>query len=260
MLKGHHTTLVTSIIIHILLLLVLVFLSGKQQQQTKEITKKPSIKSYLYRPVKPIPKIEPKKTTIEAIKKAQLKKVEIQEETEPKKVLEKTAKAIKKTPEEKTLPPKTNEAPQKEIALKKPTAPALPSSLPVRPAIRSSSLSSHQSLSRLRNSINQQLANDFSSEQTQVRSASKMHGEQLPVPHSEVALTAEEKHHKNTRRTHANAITKNDDGTCTIVREQILGSPVEASVSGFACGESKFDKSFREHMKAVNKKFVLNKK
>ena len=259
MLKGRYTALSISVFAHIILLLVLVFFSVQPPLNPKEVIKKTAIKSYIYHKAKPVIKTLPEQPIIKEPIKALLE--EVKAIAPVKKIEEKSIETVKAVPVvNNKLPAKINKPSKDDTAQKKLTAPALPTSLPVRPIIRSSSLSSHQSLSRLRNSIDQQLANDFFSEQTQTRSASKMHGAQLPVPHSEVALTAEEKHHKNTSRTHAHAITKNDDGTCTIVREQVLGSPVEASVSGFACGESKFDKSFRQHMKAVNKKFMNNQK
>jgi hypothetical protein len=67
----------------------------------------------------------------------------------------------------------------------------------------------------------------------------------------------EEVHEKNTLKMSDNiSITKHDNGTCIIEREQFLGSPVEGSTSAFACGESKFDKSFREHMRKVQNKIM----
>jgi len=261
-LKGRYTAIVISIFAHIALLLALLFLSDKQQHQPKSIIKKAAIKSYLYRQAKPVVKVKPITPTIEAVKSAQPKEVKTQTIVTTKKKAEITKVSTAVNPQKQNISKQASqaEAPKKEV-----TAPHLPSPLPVSPAIRSSSLSSlplssHKSLARLRNSINQQLVQDAFNEHNQVRSASVMHGEQIPVPHSEVELTAKEVYKKNTSGSHAEAITKNDNGTCTIVREQILGSPVEASVSGFSCGESKFDKSFREHMEKVNKKFVRYKK
>ena len=91
----------------------------------------------------------------------------------------------------------------------------------------------------------------------QFRSPSVMHGEQIPVPHSQYKLTPEqERESKTTRMSDDISITKYDNGICTIERKQFLGSPIEGSISAFACGESKFDKSFREHMKKVQEKIM----
>lgn len=84
-----------------------------------------------------------------------------------------------------------------------------------------------------------------------------MHGEQTVVPPSLVKLTPEQARNKNTTKMSNDiSITKHEDGTCTIDRAQFLGSPVEGSSSVFACGERKFDKSFREHMKKVQEKLM----
>lgn len=260
MLKGRHTALVFSVFVHILLFAV-ILLSTKKQPQPKAEVIKPAIKSYLYRQPKVITKVQPKQPVVKAVEIVQTVEVKAKEVTPIKKVVEEKPKIAKAVTIDKTevVQQKSEDSP-KEIVPEKTKVSALPAPLPVRPAISTSSLSSHSSLARLRNSINKQLANDAFNEHNQVRSASVMHGEQIPVPHSEVELTVEEKHKQNTSGSHAELITKNDNGTCTIVREQILGSPVEASTSSFACGESKFDKSFREHMKKVNAKFVTYKK
>ena len=86
-----------------------------------------------------------------------------------------------------------------------------------------------------------------------------MDGEPFPVPKTLVPLTADQQHKLNTSTSHVGSITKNDNGTCTIQREQILGSPVAATTSYFSCGESKFDKSFREHMQKVQAKLVIKR-
>jgi hypothetical protein len=82
-----------------------------------------------------------------------------------------------------------------------------------------------------------------------------MHGKQIPVPHSIQNLTPAQEKEKNTIRMSDNiSITRLGNGYCTIERKQFNGSPVPASSSGFACGESDFDKSFKAHMKKVNDK------
>lgn len=258
MLKGRHTALIVSVFAHIAVFLALIFLSSEQQIKTPKAIKQPSIKSYLYRPEKrkiiEIKPIIPAETIVKA-KLAEVKKEPMKQPVELPKKLVKPKPIETKKIEELVV----TDAPA--IAIKpteKKPVPQLPGSTSSVTKKKAHSL--HNSLARLRNNINQQLADDAFKEHNQVRSASVMHADQIPVPHSEIKLTEEEKYKKNTKSTHAESITKNDDGTCTIVREQILGSPVEASVSGFSCGESKFDKSFREHMEKVNKKFVTYKK
>ena len=120
--------------------------------------------------------------------------------------------------------------------------------------------SSYDRLSRLRKNIESQQRQQAFGELTQKRSASNMDGEQFPVPKTIVPLTAEQQYILNTSTSHVGSITKNNNGTCTIYREQVLGSPVEATTSYFACGESDFDKSFREHMQKVQAKLSATKK
>ena len=70
-------------------------------------------------------------------------------------------------------------------------------------------------------------------------------------------LTPEQVREKNTTKVSSDiSIIKNDNGTCIIEREQFLGSPVEGSTSVFSCGESKFDRDFREHMKKIQDKIA----
>lgn len=108
-----------------------------------------------------------------------------------------------------------------------------------------SSFSSYDRLSRLRKKLDHQQRDQAFVELTQKRSTSIMDGEPLPVPKTLVPLTVDQQHKLNTSSSHVGSMTKNDNGTCTIYREKTLGSPVEATTSSFACGENKFDKSFR---------------
>ena len=205
MLKGRYTALIISVIVHILLLLTLVFISAKQQKKTKKVIKKQEIQSYLYsRPssksVKATP-VKPKPTQnntplIEPTKKAQKKKIESPTTIKP---IEKSVQV--EMPPTNIIPTnklQKNKEPQKKVPTVNKAVPQLPSS--ARSSTASSrSHSLHNSLSSLRKSINQQLLNEAFQDGTQVRSASIMHGAQTPVPHSEVELTVEEKHKKNTK-------------------------------------------------------------
>jgi hypothetical protein len=135
------------------------------------------------------------------------------------------------------------------------TAQALPTSKSQKPV--QASFSAYKQLDSLRSSINEQIMAQEFTERQQFRSPSIMHGEQIPVPHSNIQLTPEQKKEiKTTKMSNDISITKYDNGICAIEREQFLGSPVEGSSSAFACGESKFDKSFREHMKKVREKVM----
>jgi len=227
----------------------------------KEKVKATSIKSFLYT----------------APKKIAAKKVELTK-TPPKKIIE---KKIVKSPQSQSI---AKTIPVKPVAKPKPT-PTVKATPTVKPAtkVKSSQVtnavksetvttknkvsgesrggfSSYDRLSRLRNKLNNQQRDQAFEELTQQRSVSIMDGEPFPVPKTTVPLTLEQQYEKNTSKSHVGSITKNDNGTCTIHREQILGSPVEATTSSFACGESKFDKSFREHMQKVQAKLNVHKK
>lgn len=128
----------------------------------------------------------------------------------------------------------------------------------IKPASKvKASFSSYQQLDKLRSAINKQVMTEELAELQQFRSASTMHGKQVPVPHSTLQLTPQQKLEQNTTHmSDAISITKYDNGLCTLERKQFLSSPIEGSHSAFACGESKFDKGFREHMKKVQYKYT----
>jgi hypothetical protein len=251
-LKGPSTAILLSIFLHILLLAALIYSSinaPKKIQQTEQ--KFTTIKSFLYK--------QPKKIivkTLPRLNKAEHKAVMTAEPIKPASAPTKTQKpfvkdvqiAIKK-PAIKAKQPirKTAQAQQSHIAAKA-----------QKTAIKAS-FSSYDSLSQLRSSVEEKHREQAFNEIIQQRSASIMDAAQLPVPHTTVPLTSEQKYQKNTSTSHVGAITKNDNGTCTIHRQQILGSPVEATTSIFACGESKFDKNFREHMQKVQAKLPIKK-
>ena len=256
MLKGPYTAIIVSVLVHLLLLTALVYSSKNPPIEIKkEKVKTTSIKSFLYTAPKKIvvTKVEPKKSP-------------------PKKVIEKKSvksaqpqKIVKKNPVKPVNKPAT-----KPTA--KPTSKVKP--VQVTNAVKSEtvttknkvsgesrgSFSSYDRLSRLRNKLKNQQRDQAFTELTQQRSVSIMDGDPFPVPKTIVPLTQEQKYNKTTNNNHTGSITKNDNGTCTIHREQILGSPVEATTSSFACGESKFDKSFREHMQKVQAKLNVRKK
>jgi len=262
-LKGPYTAIIISVLLHLLLLTALIYSSIDSPKVIKQNKPKvTSIKSFLYSaPKKVAPKIAPqKKATVTEVvakqtppKKPALKKV-IPEPPKPNK-------------EPNRLPNKTtNKLANKTVIKEKPTQ--------VTNAVKSDTVttknkvagtsrgnfSSYDRLSRLRNKVANQQRDEAFAELTQKRSVSIMDGQPFPVPKTTVPLTQEQEYDKNTSTSHVGSITKNDNGTCTIHREQMLGSPVEATTASFACGESKFDKSFREHMQKVQVKLGVKKK
>jgi len=256
-LKGPYTAIIVSVLLHLIVLFVLIYgspNSPKVLKQTKAKTS--SIKSFLYSAPKKVPlKITPLDQVV--AKRKPEKKIA------PQKVVAK--KVSSKQTQAKELSSKNprkrpNKPAKKTLAQEKPTQ--------ITNAVKSEtvttknkvagtsrgSFSSYDRLSRLRKKLANEQRDEAFAELTQKRSFSMMDGDPFPVPKTTVPLTKEQQYEKNTSKSHVGSITKNDNGTCTIHREQMLGSPVEATTASFACGESKFDKSFREHMQKVQVK------
>lgn len=231
-LKRHYITILVSIVVHLLLALLLFFITEKQPKQVKTTQK--AIKSYLYEiPSTPI---------IEQVIKEEVKEIK------PQKLIEKS----KAVPVSSTL--------ASSVKPIKPIKPAESVKAKLKTETKKTvqaNFSAYKQLDNLRNSINEKIMVDDLSELQQFRSPSIMHGDQIPVPSSTIQLTPEQEREKRiTRMSDDISITKYDNGICTIERKQFLGSPVEGSTSGFACGESKFDKSFRAHMQKVRDKIM----
>lgn len=243
MIKGSYTAIVISVLLHVLVLLALIYSANKQPKTLKQDkTKFTSIKSFLYTAPK-----------ITKAKKVPLKKIIVIKDFAEKVVAE--IKPAKKTAAKKVVAEKlaSEQKSSKQAAAKS------PETKNKVPGVSQGSFSSYDRLSRLRTKLDRQQRQQAFAELTQKRSDSIMHGEPFPVPKSFVPLTTEQKYKQNTSTSHVGSITKNDNGTCTIYREQMLGSPVEATTASFACGESKFDKSFREHMQKVQVKLGIKR-
>lgn len=222
-----------SVVAHAIILYWLSTADMTLPQQKKEIPPKfEAIKSYIYHapPKKlvlplsvPVSK-EKLKETVKEVIVVEPKKIKKQRDNQVKKKVVKIAeekKNINKQPKNKTI---TNISPQEMIG-------------------------------NLRKSINKNIAEQEVNYQQQFRSASVMHKQQNPVPSSPIQLTAEQKRQKNTMRmSEAISITKLDNGYCIIERGKQLGIDIPPSASMFPCGESNFDKSFREHMERVRRK------
>ncbi|WP_343815219.1 hypothetical protein [Colwellia asteriadis] len=280
-LNGRYTAVVISAILHLIILAALIYFSHTEKTFPAIKATKPAIKSYIYRPskAKPIPeKIAPEINKAQVTDITDTTKIETKTEKKSESIASTNTSIKKATATKPKIAPEVlqqllAEAPPQEQQVTEPVPEPVPDKvleqaqrqnpapeLPPRPALPETTrpnkprLSATEQLTRLRSAINSKAANQLYKEHTQARSASAMDGEQIPVPHSVKQLTRDEKYQQSTMRTGHHAITKNDNGTCTIHREQMLGSSVEATTSHFSCGESKFDKNFREHMKKVNAK------
>lgn len=232
-LKRDCLAIIVSVFVHFLFVLLLFFVAEKHPPKQVKTTQK-AIESYLYKmPSKPVTveSLVTKRKPEENIVKKEIKIEKKPDVFEPNKVQTDEPSPI-------SLPSKSK-----------------PSSKIQKPI--QATFSSYKQLDSLRNSINEKIIEQGVSDFQQFRSPSVMHGEQIPVPHSNKQLTPEQEREKNiTKMSDDISITKYDSGICTIERKQFLGSPVEGSTAAFACGESKFDKSFREHMKKVRDKIM----
>jgi len=242
--------LVFSILIHLLLALLLFLIAESEQPKPNKVTTK-TIKSYLYKtPPKPVSVVP---ITAKEIPKTVKKLPNIIEASPPKNenVTVKKNVTLQKQSEnhqQKQLPVVKQEKHTLSLNTKKKNTMNTPGK---------AGFSSFKQLENLRKSIKEKVMAEGVATHQQFRSPSIMHGVQMPVTRSNKPLTLEEVHEKNTLKMSDNiSITKHDNGTCIIEREQFLGSPVEGSTSAFACGESKFDKSFREHMRKVQNKIM----
>lgn len=234
--QRNYTSIVISVFIHLLLACLLVFIAEKEQIKPEKNVKK-AIKSYLYQ--RPAKKVELKPVTQE-LKVEGNRGAPKQNPPSEVEIIKEENKSLVKRKETNTSITKVG--PNLKSKIQKPIK---------------ASVSAYKQLNNLRNTINAKAISQELAELQQFRSPSVMHGTQTAVPHSFVKLTPEQDRHKSTTKMSNDiSITKNEDGSCTIDRAQFLGSPVEGSSSSFACGESKFDKSFREHMKKVQEKLM----
>ncbi|RHW75742.1 hypothetical protein [Colwellia sp. RSH04] len=238
----------TSILAHILLVIALWFAAKDSAiSKTKFMQSLPevkTIKSYLY--AKPVVKKPKTITTIQAPEITQAKDLEKAEPTQKpimaKPTIKKAVAAEAETHIETAVNKIENASTNQTSKEKTPTP------------TKQRTFSAYGQLSKLRDSINKSIMQKEIDDKNGTRTLSGMTPNPFPVPHSTIQLTPEQIKEKNTSNFGGGTITKVGDGLCTIEREQMLGSPIEASVSAFACGESDFDKSFRAHMQKVNKK------
>jgi len=250
-LNGRYAAIVFSLIIHLVIIVVISLASPSIPKQV--IINKPIIKSYLYKA--PIIKDLP------PIKKAEIKAEKTEKDKAMAENQQKTVKEIK-ADNSKAVALKTNQAPLDEETATTIEKKIIKSDEPLKPSSakkvknRFSNFNPLQQLENLQSDIyDKKLAEDIADIQ-QFRSASIMTGKQIPVPHSEVQKSAEQKKIENTTNYgDGKKIINNQNGTCTVETDlSAVGIEGVTAIEGFACGESQFDKSFRLHMKALRKK------
>ena len=202
-----------------------------------------------------------------------------------KSFLYRAPKFVKKEPEqheqEKTQPPKTlpteqkiikqHELVEKIVSAKKTILnknKALDANIPTKPTQQAppKQLASSQQpinqvdtftqLQNLRSKLNRSAYQTSDNPYQRYQPPSAFNANAKTVPHS-MPIKDEEKERKQNTKNMGSGIstTKGDDGTCSISQDMSIYSLSEgSSTQYFACGESKFNKSFREHMKKVRAK------
>jgi len=117
-------------------------------------------------------------------------------------------------------------------------------------------LDSFTQLQKLRSTLNKNSLQNTDNPYQSYQPPSVFNTNSTSVPHSIPIKDEEKEREKNTKNMGAGiAITKGDDGRCSVTQDlSAYGLSEGSSTQFFSCGESKFDKSFREHMKKVNSK------
>ncbi|GLX77761.1 hypothetical protein tinsulaeT_11010 [Thalassotalea insulae] len=238
MLKGRFSAISFALIIHAAIIFLVSYNLVIPTQ--KKITPK-AINSFLYIPPKPAPPSDPLADDI----------VEQQQQKKSQKIIDsdkqQTSKEAPEAPAEQTEKSTITQAP----ATKK--QPETPPRTASKKALKFSAI---QQLEHLRQQLDQKTIEQQSFEYSQKKSASIMNGQPEPIRHSTTQLSKEEKNEQATYQMSSDLkIIKGNDGTCFIKKDlSTVGIEGVTSVESFSCGQSKFDKSFKAHMKKVLKK------
>lgn len=255
--KGTYTAVLLSLLVHGLIFLVLFITQSNKQKIVRPASKSALIKSFIYYAPK-LDKAElkvietkppEKETLIEDLPVA--KKDHREAKTKHASQPENTEKSI-----EKSLEQPFNDAVSKVIELPKaPDKTSPPRPLP-EPEPTKSKLDSFTQLQRLRSKLNQNSVSNTANPYQSYQPPSIFNTDVKTVPHSVPLKDKEQARDKNTKNMGAGiAMTKGDDGRCSITQDlSAYGLSEGSSTQFFSCGESKFDKSFREHMKKVKNK------
>ncbi len=244
MLKGRFSAVILALILHAVLLLLISYtlvIPAPEKIPPK------AIKSYLYTPPpvttlpEPIPSPEPK-TEKEQVQKQQQHPTPTETEENPQQVVKSKKE---KTPEQAKIEIEKSEV--SEPVAKTKSLPLTTPNLVFTP---------QKQLDELKQRLDQQIIEQQIYQHNRRKSISVLDGTPEAVPHSTKQLTQEEKTEQTTYQMSSDLKTiKGDDGTCLIVQDlSNVGMVGVTAVQSFSCGQSKFDNSFKAHMKKVLKK------
>jgi hypothetical protein len=257
--KGTFTAVLLSLIVHSLILFVIFVTQSGKQKIVKSPSKNAPIKSFIYY----APKLD--KTQLKTIKTKPLEKEILIEDLPAATKDHKNAKTKyvskpKNTDKliDKALEKTFNDTISKVIELPKArpkTSQPEPLSEPTR-----RKLDSFMQLQRLRSKLNQNSVSNTDNPYQSYQPPSIFNTDVKTVPHSVPLKDKAQTREKNTKNMGAGiAITKGDDGRCSITQNlSAYGLNEGSSRQFFSCGESKFDKHFRKHMKKVKVKLDKN--
>lgn len=255
-LQGRYSAVVLSVLTHVGVAILLI--KSTNFSSTHVAKKTPAIKSYIYTPpaIKKTPAILLPKPEAVKTEKEQPKKKIVPIETavvKEKKISEKTVQPSTLSELEKATVVKAKTELDKLLDEIKP-----PKKLLQQKNIKAKSISrsAYSQLAKLNETLEQRFVENEAFERYRARSASVLDGEPFPVPHSIQQLTPEQQKEKNTTKMSDDlAIIKGDDGLCYIEQDLTsVGIEGVKAISGFKCGQSKFDKNFKAHMNKVLKK------
>lgn len=250
--QGLFKTIILSLLVHIVLFYLISNTVTTPHIQNKN-TSTP-IKSFIYTPPKKVPEVISQK---EKAAKEELSTPEIKpQETQPQEIQHKEEKRIntEETLKKANIPPQTNnEMLEEQTVAENNTEQEQIKNLQDQTRHIPSTLTQ---LKSLQERLNEKMFEEETFKYHQKKSGSVMHGEPNTVPHSTRQYTQKEIKQRNTQQISADmAITKEDDGTCSIERDlSAVGMEGLKSVETFACGKSKFDAAFKAHMKKVREK------
>lgn len=243
MLNGSSKAIALSLAVHLLLVYLLSSTISVSPHIVQSVSK--PIDSYLYVPppeVEPEPQPEPELLEDEPEpEKEQAKKILEQTDIEPD-VNHDTQQIVKEQPQKETIntpDPSEQDAP---VVTENKTF---------------SAASSLNQLRALNRDLDDKMFEQVYIDRNKPNSGSIMHGDPDLVPHSVQPQSAEEKKKTATQQMGSGiAITKGEDGRCTITRDlSHVGMDGLTSVEGFSCGQTEMQKAFGAHMKKWNKKY-----
>lgn len=251
--NGRYKALTFSLLIHLLIAAIIVLTQirtpakfDKFTVQTKKIT---SIKSFLYHAPKIIKKEQKK---IQNIIRPPKKFSSDQQGVKPPENIKSTSELV---PTKNTLLDKNQLHDANSLKPSEQHKQEIPNQQQ-----KQKKIDIYTQRQTLRSKLNRSAYNAVDSPYQRYQQPSAFNTNAKSVPNSVPIKDDEKEGKKNTQQMGSGiSTTKGDDGVCSITQDMsVYGLSEGSSTQYFNCGESSFNKSFREHMKKVRMK--LDKK